>query len=91
MAALAYSWENAKRIRARKYVDAQGIKHYEIFGPLFFGSVTGFSEKFDIINDPNEVIIDFKESRVADMSAIEALNSITHRYYKQGKKCIYAI
>jgi SulP family sulfate permease len=86
LAALAYSWENAKRIRARKYVDEQGIKHYEIFGPLFFGSVKGFSEKFDITNDPEKVIIDFKESRVADMSAIEALNSITHRYYKQGKK-----
>ncbi|MEZ4839042.1 SulP family inorganic anion transporter [Flavobacterium sp.] len=86
LAALAYSWENAKRIRARKYMDEQGIKHYEIFGPLFFGSVKGFSEKFDITNDPEEIIIDFKESRVADMSAIEALNSITHRYFKQGKK-----
>ena len=86
LSALAYSWENAKRIRARKYVDEKGVKHYEIFGPLFFGSVQGFAEKFDIVNDPEEVIIDFKESRVADMSAIEALNSITHRYYKQGKK-----
>jgi SulP family sulfate permease len=86
LSALAYSWENAKRIRARKYTDEKGIKHYEIFGPLFFGSVKGFSEKFDVNNDPEEVIIDFKESRVADMSAIEALNSITHRYFKQGKK-----
>jgi SulP family sulfate permease len=86
LAALAYSWESAKRIRAKKYVDAQGIKHYEIFGPLFFGSVQNFAEKFDIANDPEEVVIDFEESRVADMSAIEALNSITHRYYKQGKK-----
>jgi len=86
LAALAYSWENAKRIRARKHVDEHGVKHYEIFGPLFFGSVQGFSEKFDIANDPEVVIIDFKESRIADMSAIEALNSITHRYYKQGKK-----
>jgi SulP family sulfate permease len=86
LAALAYSWENAKRIRARKYVDENGVKHYEIFGPLFFGSAIGFSEKFDVLNDPNEIIIDFKESRVADMSAIEALNVITHRYHKIGKK-----
>ena len=85
LATLAYSWENAKRIRARKTVDEYGIKHYEIYGPLFFGSVQGFAEKFDVLNDPNEIIIDFKESRVADMSAIEALNVITHRYYKQGK------
>jgi SulP family sulfate permease len=86
ISALAYSWENAKRIRARKYVDENGIKHYEIFGPLFFGSTTLFAEKFDIQNDPGEVIIDFQESRVADMSGIEALNKITERYAKAGKK-----
>lgn len=86
LAALAYAWENAKRIRARKYVDENGVKHYEIFGPLFFGSTTAFAEKFDIANDPKIVIIDFKESRIADMSAIEAVNSITHRYAKQGKE-----
>jgi sulfate permease, SulP family len=86
ISALAYSWENAKRIRARKYVDEHGIKHYEIYGPLFFGSTTLFSEKFDVQNDPDEVIIDFRESRVADMSGIEALNKITGRYAKLGKK-----
>lgn len=85
LSALAYSWENAKRIRARKYTDDNGVKHYEIFGPLFFGSVKGFSEKFDVLNDPEEIVIDFQESRVADMSAIEALNKITERYKKAGK------
>lgn len=86
IAALVFAWDNAKRIRARKSIDEQGIKHYEIYGPLFFGSVTVFNEKFDILNDPQEVIIDFKESRVVDMSAIEALNKITERYQKVGKK-----
>ncbi|MDT0538505.1 MULTISPECIES: SulP family inorganic anion transporter [Croceitalea] len=85
ISALAYSWENAKRIRARKYVDDDGIKHYEIYGPLFFGSTTLFAEKFDVQNDPEEVIIDFQESRVADMSGIEALNKLTERYSKAGK------
>ncbi|MCG8701153.1 MAG: sodium-independent anion transporter, partial [Bacteroidales bacterium] len=69
-----------------KYVDNNGIKHYEIYGPLFFGSVTVFNEKFDVKDDPEEVIIDFAESRVVDMSAIEALNKITERYQKVGKK-----
>ncbi len=86
IAALVFSWDNAKRIRARKRVDEKGIKHYEIYGPLFFGSVTVFNEKFDVLNDPQEVIIDFEESRVVDMSAIEALNKITERYHKVGKK-----
>lgn len=86
IAALVFAWENAKRIRARKFVDENGVKHYEIFGPLFFGSTTAFAEKFDVTNDPKEIIIDFAESRIADMSAIEAVNALTSRYAKLGKK-----
>lgn len=86
IAALVFAWDNAKRIRARKHVDNNGVKHYEIYGPLFFGSITAFNDKFDILNDPEEVVIDFAESRVVDMSAIEALNKITERYLKVGKK-----
>ena len=86
ISALVFAWDNAKRIRARKYVDEHGVKHYEIYGPLFFGSITAFNEKFDVLNDPEIVIIDFAESRVADMSAIEALNKITERYLRVNKK-----
>jgi len=86
IAALVFAWDNAKRIRARKRVDENGVKHYEIYGPLFFGSTTVFNSKFDVLNDPDEVVIDFAESRVVDMSAIEALNKITERYSKVGKK-----
>ncbi|PCI77614.1 MAG: sodium-independent anion transporter [SAR86 cluster bacterium] len=86
ISALVFAWENAKRIRARKYIDEEGTKHYEIYGPLFFGSAQAFAEKFDVKNDPDSVIIDFKESRVNDMSGIEALNKITERYSKAGKE-----
>lgn len=86
ISALVFAWESAKRIRARKYTDERGVKYYEIYGPLFFGSVTAFQEKFDIDTDPQEVIIDFKDSRVADMSGIEALNKLTEQYAKAGKK-----
>lgn len=86
VSALVFAWDNAKRIRARKYLDADGVKHYEIYGPLFFGSTAAFLEKFDVAEDPDEVIIDFKESRVADMSAIDALHKITVRYAKEGKR-----
>lgn len=85
ISALVFAWENAKRIRARKFIDDQGVKHYEIFGPLFFGSIAAFNEKFDVFNDPEQVIIDFSESRVADLSAIEALNALTERYHQAGK------
>jgi len=86
ISALVFAWDNAKRIRARKRFDEDGVKHYEIYGPLFFGSVSTFNSKFDILNDPDEIVIDFEESRVVDMSAIEALNKITERYLKVGKK-----
>lgn len=86
VSALVFAWESAKRIRARKYTDNHGVKHYEIYGPLFFGSTTTFMEKFDVENDPDKVIIDFKESRIADMSAIETVNKLTDKYAKAGKK-----
>ncbi|HEY9183918.1 MAG TPA: SulP family inorganic anion transporter [Salegentibacter sp.] len=86
ISALVFAWDNAKRIRARKRVDEEGVKHYEIYGPLFFGSVQAFNDKFDILNDPEHVVIDFSESRIVDMSGIEAVNKLTERYHKQGKK-----
>lgn len=85
ISALVFAWDNAKRIRARKFIDANGIKHYQIYGPLFFGSTSNFIDKFDLENDPKEVIIDFEESRIVDMSAIEALHKITDRYAKKNK------
>lgn len=81
-----FSWESAKRIRARKHIDENNVKYYEIYGPLFFASNTVFAQKFDVMNDPDEVIIDFAESKIVDMSAIEAVNKITERYLKVGEK-----
>lgn len=86
LSALKFAWRNAERIRARKYVDEQGVKHYELYGPLFFASTKAFAEKFDIQNDPQKVIIDFRECRVSDMSGIDALNKITERYQRAGKE-----
>jgi SulP family sulfate permease len=85
ISALVFAWESAKRVSAKTLTDAAGIKHYQIQGPVFFGSTTTFLEQFDIINDPEQVIIDFKQSRVADMSGIEALNKLTARYKEAGK------
>lgn len=85
MSALVFAWESARRIRARKYIDESGTKHYEIFGPLFFGSTTAFADKFDIANDPNAIVIDFSESRISDMSAIDAVSKLTDKYKKLGK------
>ena len=85
VSSLVFSWENAKRIRARKFVDEHGVKHYEIYGPLFFGCVELFNSKFDVANDPKEIIIDFKESRIMDQSAIECINKLSEKYIKNSK------
>ena len=85
VSSLVFAWENAKRIRARKHIDEHGVKHYEIYGPLFFGSIELFNSKFDVQNDPAEVVIDFKDSRIVDQSAIECVNKLTERYLKKGK------
>lgn len=86
VSALVFSWENAIRIRARKRFKEDGTKVYEIFGPLFFGSITAFNTKFDIKNDPDKIEIDFIESRVSDHSGVEAIQSLILKYQKEGKQ-----
>jgi len=88
LSSLVFAWESAVRIRARKSIDDAGVKHYEIWGPLFFASTAKFLQKFDPAGDPDEVVIDFKESRIVDHSGIEALQKVTDRYSKVGKKVI---
>jgi SulP family sulfate permease len=84
ISALVFAWEHAKIIARTKEED--GKKVYELDGPLFFGSVTSFNEQFDVENDPSEVIIDFKDARVMDSSGAEAIDGITEKYKKAGKK-----
>jgi len=86
MSALVFAWNSAKRIRARKSIKADGTKVYEIWGPLFFGSVTEFNAKFDPKNDPDKIEIDFIESRVQDHSGVEALRNIGNKYLDLGKQ-----
>lgn len=85
LSALVFSWENAKRIRARKHFLNDGTKVYEIWGPLFFGSISAFKAKFDPAGDPDKIIIDFMESRVSDHSALEALFTLVEKYQSLGK------
>jgi len=86
VSALAYAWGNAKRIHAKVSTTDEGAKVYEIQGPLFFGSAEGFSELFDVANDPALVIIDFLDSRVADQSALQAIEAIAAKYNGTGKR-----
>lgn len=86
VSALVFAWENAKKIRARKRIKEDGTKVYEIWGPLFFGSITAFNEKFAIKTDPEMIEIDFIEARISDHSAIEAIFALVEKYQVAGKK-----
>ncbi|MFT5064782.1 MAG: SulP family sulfate permease [Yoonia sp.] len=86
VSALAYSWNNAKRIYASTDITADGAKVYKINGPLFFGSAEGFAELFQINDDPSLVIIDFAGSRVVDQSALQAIEAVAGKYEDAGKR-----
>lgn len=86
VAALMFAWEHAKHIYATHKTDVDGAKIYEIHGPLFFGSVANFKDLFTPKDDPEKVIIEFKDSRVADHSALEAIDSLAVRYIAEGKE-----
>jgi len=85
ISALVFAWKNATMIRARKRMQPNGTKTYEIWGPLFFGSIQNFNAKFDVKNDPQSIEIDFIESRVSDHSALEAIYNLVNKYRAEGK------
>ena len=85
VSALAYAWQNARRIHAKTYTTPEGAKVYQVDGPLFFGSSEGFLELFDISGDPGLVIVDFADSRVADQSALQAIEALAAKYETAGK------
>ena len=85
VSALVFAWESAKRIDSSSSIDDQGTKIYRLKGPLFFGSTQSFYDLFTPQDDPEQVVIDFRSTRVSDHSALEAINSLTERYLKQNK------
>ncbi|GAC35540.1 SulP family inorganic anion transporter [Paraglaciecola polaris] len=86
VSALVFAWKHAKHISAKTHTDDDGWKVYELQGPLFFGSVSYFKDLFDPQNDPQDVVIDFNDSRVWDSSGIDAIDSLADKYQQQGKK-----
>ena len=86
VSALVFAWQSAQHVRLNPHDTEQGTRIYNLQGVLYFGSVREFAERLSPATDPDEVIIDFKDARVADYSSLEALNAITERYRKAGKR-----
>ncbi len=85
VSALVFAWEHAKYIRIDSREDHKGSTVYAVTGPLFFGSVTSFLERFDPKQDNDDIIIDFARSRVADHSGLDAIDTLAERYENAGK------
>jgi len=85
VSALVFAWEHAKYIRIEAREDHKGSTVYAVTGPLFFGSVSSFLDRFDPQSDNDDVVIDFARSRVADHSGLEAIDTLADRYLSAGK------
>jgi len=85
VSALVFAWKHAKVIHVVSSKDPSGTKVYSLRGPLFFGSVKGFRDLFDVEGDPDDVVIEFEHARVSDHSAIEAIDNLAVRYLGAGK------
>jgi SulP family sulfate permease len=86
VSALVFSWKRSQNIRAKAFMDKKGVKHYELSGLVYFASIESFNRIFTVAADPEEVCIDFNDARILDHSGIEALNALTDKYMKVGKK-----
>jgi len=84
ISALVFAWKHAK-VTSKTRREDDGTKIYNFDGPLFFGSVTSFNEEFDIKHDPENIILDFKNARVMDISGVEAIDAITKKYSEANK------
>ncbi|MFC3121207.1 SulP family inorganic anion transporter [Agaribacter flavus] len=85
VSALVFAWKHATHIIAKTHTDDDGWKVYDLEGPLFFGSVSHFKDIFDPQNDPKDVVIDFRDSRIWDSSGIDALDGLADKYKALGK------
>jgi SulP family sulfate permease len=85
VSALVFAWKHATHMMARSHTDDDNWKVYELEGPLFFGSVSHFKDIFDVQNDPQDVVIDFNDSRIWDSSGIDALDNLADKYQQNGK------
>jgi SulP family sulfate permease len=85
VSALVFAWEHAKHVTVHRSTNEHGSTVYDVNGPLFFGSISNFLEQFDMDEPSIDIIVEFKNSRVVDHSAIEAIDTLADRYLSRGK------
>lgn len=85
IAAINFAWQHARELYAEGRIDAEGHKHYQAHGTLFFASTAPFLNQFDPAGDPAQVTLDCQHLSFVDYSAVAALQTLRERYAKAGK------
>lgn len=90
ISALVYAWQSSQHITAVIKIDEKkNLKTYELYGPIFFGSVLSFRDLFDPKKDPENIVVNFEYARVWDHSGIEAIKKLARRYQLAGKNITF--
>lgn len=86
ISALAYCWERSQELKLEIFEEGEDSRTYKVRGPIFFGSITEFKDLFNPAEDPKNVYLNFRRSKVCDHSAIEAIHGMSEKYRALGKK-----
>jgi SulP family sulfate permease len=87
VSALVFAWNTARSIYVEASAESTDERRvYTLHGQLFFASITGFRDLFNPVNDPHEVVIDFRHSRIWDHSGLEAIVDLARRYERAGRE-----
>lgn len=96
LSALVHAWDSGAHVEADiEFKDMvingkreNGVKYVHVRGAIFFSSTRKFVNMFHIADDPDTIILDFKDALVIDHSAVAAIQGLTHRYGLAGKRVI---
>lgn len=86
ISALAYCWNRAHELQLELFEESEKSRTYKVRGQIFFGSIQEFKDLFTPAEDPENVYLNFRRSKVCDHSAIEAIHSMSEKYRALGKK-----
>lgn len=86
ISAFIFTSVNSNRFSVSIHSDGIHTKYYNVYGNLFYASVSTFDEAFNVLNDPAIVVIDFKDGRIGDTSGVETLKDLVLRYNEHRKK-----
>lgn len=85
LSALFFGWDIA-RLSAEQHENEDGVKEYTVQGQMFFGTTHHFADLFNVVEDPDHIIIDFSSSHVWDHSAVAAIARIIEKYQGSQKQ-----